>query len=308
MNRACQRILAVGIAALAALCGSGCAPPIPHEEVPDGWALNVHQPGEWWTQPLIPRSVVMQRCPQRFGWASDPDLTRVTALPPGTSIEYSFLTDDYHCSIGWSQPASEVKAAAADLATEVGLRRICSFSGLPMDAGWRFLGHKPTEGVGDLPDPRASGIDTWDSTTAAFVDEYGTVVGCLVDHLGEAGTTRAADLSVGADGPATPNGAACPVESRDMARNDDGAVDEYQLRGAGAVRGQDGRVLTRAATLRIGLVGDSVTTSHPVVDGIAIVDARVKPKAAVHFEWDDPPPVEGTIYDAAGRLMATCRG
>lgn len=211
--------------------------------------------GEWWTQPLIPRSVVMQRCPQRFGWASDPDLTRVTALPPGTSIEYSFLTDDYHCSIGWSQPASEVKAAAADLATEVG-----------------------------------------------------TVVGCLVDHLGEAGTTRAVDLSVGADGPATPNGAACPVESRDMARNDDGAVDEYQLRGAGAVRGQDGRVLTRAATLRIGLVGDSVTTSHPVVDGIAIVDARVKPKAAVHFEWDDPPPVEGTIYDAAGRLMATCRG
>lgn len=307
MNNVIRRILGV-VVAVAALCSTGCAAPLPHEDVPEGWALNVHQPGEWWTQPLIPRSVVLRRCPQRFGWASDPNLAWVTAVPPGSSIEYSLFTDDYHCSVGWSQPATDVTATAADLTTEAGLRRICSSSGLPLDAGWRYLGRKPNEGVGDLPDPRDSGLDGWDAITAAFIDEYGTVVGCTVDHLGADGTTRQVALSVGADGPATPNEAGCAVGPGELGRNDDGTVYEYQVRGAGAVRGQDGRVLTAAATLRIGLVGDSVTTDHPVVDGIAIVDARVRPKGRIYFVWDDPPAVQGTIHDADGRLLASCRG
>lgn len=37
---------------------------IPREPVPE-LELGVHQPGEWWNQPVIPRSVVVQRCPRR---------------------------------------------------------------------------------------------------------------------------------------------------------------------------------------------------------------------------------------------------
>ena len=58
MNHRRARVLIGAVAAL--LCLPGCALPMPEEKVPEGWALNVHQPGEWWTQPLIPRAVVVQ--------------------------------------------------------------------------------------------------------------------------------------------------------------------------------------------------------------------------------------------------------
>ena len=93
-----------------------------------------------------------------------------------------------------------------------------------------------------------------------------------------------------------------------MGRDTDGTLAEYQLRGAGAVRDDRGRVLTEATRLQIGVSGDSVVTSHPVVDGIAIVDAWVIPNATIPFNWDQPLPVEGEIYDADGDLLATCRG
>lgn len=287
---------------------SGCGAPIPREAVPSDWALEVHQPGEWWTEPLIPRSVVVQRCPPPFGWASDPDLNSVTGLPPGSDIEYSFAFDDYHCSIGWSEPPYEVEFSADEMATESDLRRICSASGLPMDASWRFLGSKASERVGDLPGMEEAGLETWEVTTAAFIDDFGTVVSCLVEHWGEAGVGVWVELSVGADTADAPGGAACPVEPSGMGRDSNGKLMEYQLRGAGAVREDSGRVLTEAAQLQIGLVGDSVMTSHPVVDGIAIVDAWVVPNATIPFDWDQPLPVEGQIYDADGDLLTTCRG
>jgi hypothetical protein len=101
--------------------------------------------------------------------------------------------------------------------------------------------------------------------------------------------------------------ATCPVEPRDMSRDNDGTVDEYRLRGAGAVRGEDGRVLAEATALRIGLAGDSVRTTHPVVDGVAVADAWVSPDAAIPLDWDNPPAVEGQILGTDGTVLATCR-
>lgn len=291
---------AVVVAVVLALLTAGCAAPIPIEKIPDGWALNVHQPGEWWTQPLIPRSVVVQRCPPRPGWSSEPDLSRVTALPPGIDVNYSFWTDDYHCDIGWSAAPSRVQVAADQRATEAGLRTICSASGLSMDEGWRFLGHNLSGRPGD----RSAEV-----AVAAFIDEYGTIVSCFVGYdLGEEGIGASVELSVGG-GPAVAGPAACPVRARNLARSNDGTVEEYQLQGAGVVRNDAGVVLTRAASLRIGMVGDGVTTTHPVIDGVAIVDARVTPKVAIRFDdWDHPPAVEGQVFDARGDLLATCRG
>ena len=301
------KLVVVLCAVVVASFQAGCAATIPREPVPAGWTLDVHQPGEWWTQPVIPRAVVLQRCPPPPGWSSEPDLTKVTALPPGIDVNYSFWTDDYHCLIGWSEPATDVEFSPGEMATETGLRRICSSSGLPMDASWRFLGHKATEGVGDLPGAGEAGLET-ELTTAAFIDDGDTVVACLVHHQGEAGGGAFVELSIGAETVAASGGAICPVTLRNMARDDDGTLAEYQLRGAGAVRDDSGRILTEAATLEIGVAGDGVRTSHPVVDGIAIVDAWAIPTAPIHFDWDGPPPaVAGQVYGADGTLLASCR-
>lgn len=108
-------------------------------------------------------------------------------------------------------------------------------------------------------------------------------------------------------GPAPAAIASCPVKPSGLARKQDSTVDEYDLRGAGAVRNDAGAVLTQAATLQLGLVGDNVTSVHPVVDGIAIVDARVTPQASIHFDWNHPPAVEGRVLDADGKLLGRCR-
>lgn len=278
-------------------CSAGCTSSIPREPVPSGWALDVHQPGEWWTQPLIPRSVIVQRCAPPPGWASDPNLNLVTGLPPGSSVEYSALGDDYHCQIGWSEPTSEIAFTVDEMSSEQGLRRICSSSGLPMDASWRYVGSTVVERGGDpeLVEHTAS---------AAFADGN-SVVSCLIQHMGEAGGGASVELSVGADTVAAAGGR-CPVAARDLARDDDGTALEYQLRGAGAVRDGGGRILVAAKTLELRLAGDSVTTTHPVVHGIAIVNARVQPKAPIQFEWDHLPPVEGRILDADGAVLGTC--
>ncbi len=299
MNHRFDR-LAVVLVALAALVLPGCTGPIPIEKVPEGWALDVHQPGEWWKQPFIPRSVVVRRCPPPAGWSSQPDLSRVTSVPPGIDINYSFWTDDYHCYVGWSEAPSTVRITAAERRTEAGLRRLCSTSGLVMDAGWRFIGHNLSRRSGDVPGtPR----------TAAFVDKHHTIVTCfagndpeyLDDDIG-----ASVELAVG--GPVPAGTAACPVEPSGLVGNDDATVAEYDVIGAGAVRNDAGAVLTQAASLQIGLVGDSVTSTHPVVDGVAIVDARVVPQARVHFAgWNHPPAVEGKVLDADGKLLARCR-
>ncbi len=116
------------------------------------------------------------------------------------------------------------------------------------------------------------------------------------------------ELSEGADTDDDLGGAACPVQPSNMARDEDGTLLDYQLRGAGAVRDDRGKALTEATRLQIGVAGDSVVTSHPVVDGIAIVDAWVVPNATIPFDWDEPLPVEGQIFDADGDLLVTCRG
>lgn len=277
---------------------------LPREPVPDGWALDVHQPGEWWTQPLIPRSVVVQRCPPPPGWPSDPNLALVTGLPPGASIEYFFLADDYHCDIGWSQPASPVTTSAAELATEAGLRRYCSASGLPMDAGWRYLGKASQRVIGNSRGP-ASEWPGGTVLTAAFVDHNQTVATCLVGHLEE--SSGAGGIELRLDGPTPAGPQQCPVRSRDLARSDAGTVDEYQLRGAGSLRDLQGRVLTEAATVQFGLAGDTVTTTHPVEAGSVIVDVAVTPAADIHFEWNALPAIEGHVFAADGTLLATCR-
>ncbi|MGO1385630.1 MAG: hypothetical protein ACTHU1_12705 [Arachnia sp.] len=286
----------------------GCGAPIPREAVPVGWALDVHQPGEWWTQPLIPRSVVVERCPPPRGWASDPDLTSVTGLPPGSDVEYSFAFDDYHCSVGWSEPVQELEFSVGEMGTEAGLRRVCSSSGLPMGEAWRFLGVQEAQQVGDQPGMEAAGLETSEAATAAFIDDFGTVVSCLVEHWGDAGSGAFLELAAGTDTAAALGSTACPVQPRDMARDTDETLLEYQLRGAGAVRDDSGKVLTGATRLEIGVAGDSATTSHPVVDGIAIVNARVVPNATIPVDWDLPLPVEGQIYDGNDDLLATCRG
>ncbi len=288
------------------LAVSGCSGSIPREDVPAGWALDVHQPGAWWTEPVIPRSVIIQRCSPPSGWGSEPDLSVATALPPGSDVEFSFLFDDYHCSTGWSEPATEgVEFTVAEMVTEEGLRRICSGSGLPMDDGWRFLGHQPAVRAGYEAAGRDADEEAWDSVTAAFTDEYGAVVGCLVEHVGDAGGLVSVALASGTD--AEPAVAACPVTGSEWVA-DEGTVGSYRLRGAGAVRGDDGKVLTDAATLELGLAGDGVTSSHPVVEGIAIVDGWMVPQATIPLDWDQPPPVAGRVYAADGELLATCGG
>lgn len=113
------------------------------------------------------------------------------------------------------------------------------------------------------------------------------------------------ELALGGSGPATAT-PRCPVGVREPARSDGGTVEEYRLRGAGPVRGTDGGVLTDAAMLVIGLTGDTVTSTHPVVRGVAVVDAYAAPTKAIELDWNNLPGVTGQIYDADGTLLATC--
>lgn len=291
-----QRVVRVLVGALvAALSLSACsAPPIPQEEVPKNWTLNVHQPGEWWTQPLIPRSVVVQRCAPPSGWGSNPDLTKVTALPPGSDVEFSSFLDDFACSIGWSEAPSHAQVAAGKQGTEAGLRRICSTSGLPMDAGWRFLGQAPEAHSDYL-------------SAAAFIDEHGTVVACLPGYnLADIGLSASVELSVGAKIAPRSGTPRCPATLNGITPTDDRTIGEYRIRGAGAVRDRTGRLLTEAATIRLGLAGDTATSSHRVADGIAIIEAWVTPKAAIPWNEDHQPAVEGQILDKLGNVLATC--
>lgn len=276
---------------------SGCgAAPIPQEEVPPGWTLNVHQPGEWWTQPLIPRSVIVQRCQPPTGWSSEPDLTTVTALPPGSSVEFQDLLDERGCAIGWSEAPGNAQVAEGDETTEAGLRRICSASGLPMDTEWRFLGQAPNTRSDYL-------------ATAAFMDSHGTVVACIPGYnLADVGYSSSVELSVGAKVAAVSGSPRCPAAARTFQIVDGRAIGEYRVRGAGAVRDGQGRILRDAKSLRIGLAGDPATSSHRVRDGIAIVDAWVTSKATVPWEEDRSPAIEGKVLDENGAVLATCRG
>jgi hypothetical protein len=175
-----------------------------------------------------------------------------------------------------------------------------------VDASWRYLGRNPAERAGDPPSVE-DGATEREAITAGFIDQYGTVVACLVESWGDAGVGAFVELSAGTDLADTTTTATCPVIPRNMAAAEGGTVSDYQLRGAGAVRDETGRVLTGAKTLRIGLVGDSVTSSHPVVDGIAIVDSWVTPETDIHVDWDKPPLVEGEVLGADGRVLSTCR-
>ncbi|MDF1487481.1 hypothetical protein [Tessaracoccus caeni] len=273
---------------------------------PAPWTLDVHQPGEWWTQPLIPVSVVLERCPKPFLASSDPDLSEVTGLPPGSSVEYTFLFDDYHCGIGWSEPEREIQISRDEMTTEAGLRRICSSSGLPMDDTWRYLGHREREWAGERPDPGEPGTIDEEIVTAAFIDDDKTLVSCMA-YLWD-GHDGGAYVELSAETGAAAWVQACPVEPSGMAMSGEGTLDYYALRGAGAVRDSSGKVLTGATAMRFRLVGDTVATTHPVVEGIVIVDAWVKPEATIALDWENPPPIEGEILGPDGDVLATCRG
>jgi hypothetical protein len=195
---------------------------------------------------------------------------------------------------------------STELTTEDGLRRFCGASGLPIDSGWRYLGLAEQQVIGDSRGP-ASDWPAGTVLTAAFIDRNQTVAACLVDHL-EDSDGDAGRIEPILAGPAPAGVQQCPVKPRDLAQSATETVDEYQLRGAGSVRDEQGRVLTDAATVQFALVGDSVTTTHPVRAGIVVVDVAVTPAAAVHFGWDALPQIEGRVYGADGALLATCHG
>ncbi|MEZ5127237.1 MAG: hypothetical protein R2703_01805 [Micropruina glycogenica] len=50
----------------------------------------------------------------------------------------------------------------------------------------------------------------------------------------------------------------------------------------------------------IGLTGDTVTSTHPVIDGVAIVDADAAPATPITFDWNRLPEVTGKVYAADG--------
>jgi hypothetical protein len=83
---------------------------------------------------------IVERCEIKPGWGSDPDLSKLDALPPGSEVNLFHFTDDYHCNVGWQNPVASEHIAWSDPQNETWYRRVCSLSGLDLsDRGWRFL-------------------------------------------------------------------------------------------------------------------------------------------------------------------------
>ena len=140
-----RRLLSAALAACAALALASCNG-IPRETPPAGWTLDVHQPGAWWEKPLIPRALIVERCEIKPTWGTDPDLSKLDALPPGSDVNLLYFMDDHHCDVGWQNAVSREPIPWADPQNEAWYRRACSMSGLDLsDRGWRFLSRYDTQ-------------------------------------------------------------------------------------------------------------------------------------------------------------------
>ena len=74
--------------------------------LPPGWTLDVHQTGAWWEKPLIPRALIVERCEIKPTWGTDPDLSKLVALPAGSDVNLLYFMDDHHCDVGWQNEVS----------------------------------------------------------------------------------------------------------------------------------------------------------------------------------------------------------
>ena len=134
-----RRLLSATLAACAALALAGCNG-IPRETPPPGWTLDVHQPGAWWEKPLIPRALIVERCEIKPTWGTDPDLSKLDALPPGSDLNLRTSWTTTTATWAGRSAVSREPIAWSGPQNETWYRRVCSLSGLDLsDRGWRFL-------------------------------------------------------------------------------------------------------------------------------------------------------------------------
>ena len=292
------------LAACAALALAGCNG-IPRETPPPGWTLDDHQPGAWWEKPLIPRAVIVERCAIKPTWGTDPDLSKLEALPPGSDVNLTYFMDDHHCDVGWQNAVSFEDIPWADPQDEAWYRRVCSLNGLDLsDRGWHFLSRYDRQ-VGEYTE-----MTDVRFTNAAFVDEFDAVVTCGI--VGEPGAdgqmlARGAVQLQSAAPDAQPIGV-CPVHAEPWTFTDGpgSLAESVRVHGAGAVRDKAGARMGDPAALRLHLSGDSVTVTVPAVEGIALADVDLKPTRAVPVDPAGKIALAGEALDASGRTVATC--
>jgi hypothetical protein len=299
-----RRLLSATLAACAALALAGCNG-IPRETPPVGWTLDVHQPGAWWEKPLIPRALIVERCEIKPTWGTDPDLSRLDALPPGSDLNLLYFMDDHHCNVGWQKPVSREHIAWSGPQNETWYRRVCWLSGLDLsDRGWRFLSRYDSRVGGNME------MTNYSLANAAFVDEFDAVVTCEIggdrgpnDEWGSRGGVQLQSAAPGAQ----PAGV-CPVHAEPLlfTNGPGSSARKVTVNGAGAVRDKAGAKMGDAEALRLHVPGDSVTVTVPVVEGIALADFEITPTHVVPIDPAGEIALAGEVLDASGRTVATC--
>jgi hypothetical protein len=299
-----RRLVVTTLAACLALALAGCNG-IPREAPPPGWTLDVHQPGAWWEKPLIPRALIVERCEIKPTWGTDPDLSKLVALPPGSDVNLLYFMDDHHCDVGWQNAAGGEPFPWADPRDEAWYRRVCSLSGLDLsDREWGFLSRYDTQ-VGEF-----TGMTDFRFTNAAFVDEFDAVVTCGIwgDPGPDGGMLAAGSVELHSAAPdAQPTGV-CPVHAEPwtFTNGPGSSARSVRVRGAGAVRDKAGAKMGDPEALRLHLPGDSVTVTVPVVEGIALADADFTPTHPTPVDPAGKIALAGEVLDASGRTVATC--
>ena len=299
-----RRLLSATLAACAALALAGCNG-IPRETPPTGWTRDVHQPGAWWEKPLIPRALIVERCEIKPTWGTDPDLSKLDALPPGSDVNLTYFMDDHHCDVGWQNAVSREPIPWADPQDEAWYRRVCSMSGLDLsDRGWRFLSRYDTQVSehAEMPEFRY--------TNAAFVDEFEAVVTCgIIGEPGpDGGMMAGAAIKLQSAAPDAQPAAVCPVHAEPwLFTNGPGSsARSVRVNGAGAVRDKAGARMGDAEALRLHLPGDFVTVTIPVIEGIALADVDLTPTNPTPTDSAGKIALAGEVLDASGRTVATC--
>jgi hypothetical protein len=299
-----RRLVSATLAACAALALAGCNG-IPRETPPPGWTLDVHQPGAWWEKPLIPRALIVERCAIKPTWGTNPDLSKLDALPPGSDVNLTYFMDEHHCDVGWQNAVSREPIPWADPQDEAWHRRLCSMSGLDLsDRGWRFLSRY---------DPQVSEhaeMPEFRYTNAAFVDEFDAVVTCgIIGEPGpDGGMMAGAAVKLQSAAQDAQPARVCPVHAEPwLFTNGPGSsARSVRVNGAGAVRDKAGAKMGDAEALRLHLPGDSVTVTIPVIEGIALADVDLTPTHPTPTDPAGQIALAGEVLDASGRTVATC--
>jgi hypothetical protein len=247
----------------------------------------------------------VERCAIKRTWGTDPDLSKLDALPPGSDVNLLYFMDDHHCNVGWQNPVSREPIAWSDPQDEAWYRRVCSLSGLDLsDRGWRFLSRYDSRVGGNVE------MTNYSLANAAFVDEFDAVVTCEIggdrgpnDELSSRGGVQLQSAAPGAQ----PAGV-CPVHAEpSLFTNGPGSSARHvTVNGAGAVRDKAGAKMGDAEALRLHLPADSVTVTVPVVEGIALADADFTPTDPAPTDSAGQIALAGEVLDASGRTVATC--